>query len=55
MDIEEIKEYIKNNLTVTIKERWTDFGGKDLEVSLKLEGVEISSDTISINEIRTDF
>tara|TARA_R110000772_G_scaffold20466_4_gene56822 strand:+ start:199 stop:360 length:162 start_codon:yes stop_codon:yes gene_type:complete len=53
MDIEEIRDYLRENLTISvITNEETDYYTtyKVVEVSISLEGEKMSSDSFTINE-----
>ena len=53
MDIQEIRDYLRENLSISvISNRETDYDSTyiHVEVSISLEGEDISSDSFSIDE-----
>lgn len=55
MDQAELKEYLKNNLSLDISAVWGDFQGKRIKVTLKLDNTIIASDYIAVEDIREDY
>jgi hypothetical protein len=43
--MEEVRKYLKDNLSISIEERWFGFNGKRIVIELKLEGEVISDDS----------
>lgn len=54
MDEKDILDLIRDRLKITITPEWAEFN-KRLKVSLTLDGTVISSDSIDLSEIRSDF
>lgn len=50
MDKNELKEYLKENLSLEVTENSHGFNGEHIDIKLLLEGEEISSDWIVTRE-----
>lgn len=54
MDELELKQYLKNHLTISIDTRYVSYDGNKLEVKLMLDDEVISSDYISVSYLQED-